>query len=605
MKKKLTVILILVFAGLQFAWHTERKTTIAAEPLRKWILLELKLLKQNINGISKSSSLVLKKTNYAAARKHYKHLEFFIEYYSPLAARLYINGPLVPKHEIDLGKKMIPPQGFQRIEEILYNEDGKGLTTETALLKEQINALEKYYTDVEITDGDLLEMCQLELFRMASLNLNGYDATISQTNVTETLRALEGIEKTISLFRPYTNQKQNLKNIFFQLQKEIANGKILLVKNKNYNSFNRLEFITQFINPVNRSIVNFHNHSGLSWNQNKKALQLQNGFLFGKESFNPQFFSMYYNDTLYLNEQAEIGKLLFNDPILSGNNQYSCASCHNPSKAFTDGLAKSLAIDGSNHVNRNAPTLLNVIYQKAFFYDGRAYQLEQQAFDVIHNPIEMKSSLADVVNRLQQNEKYKTLFAKAFANTADEKITEYSVQKSLTEYEKTLVSFNSRFDQYLHGNNNALNKREINGYNIFAGKALCGSCHFTPLFNGTVPPYFTDSEFEVIGTPETAANKKIDSDEGRFTVTELGEQRYSFKTPTVRNIELTAPYMHNGVYSNLEEVIEFYHRGGGNGFGFNIPNQTLPFDSLQLSAKEKEDIILFLKTLTDTSGYRK
>ncbi len=186
-----------------------------------------------------------------------------------------------------------------------------------------------------------------------------------------------------------------------------------LIKNKNYNSFNRLEFITQVINPLNNLLVSLHNIIGLPWNQNKKALQLNNGFLFGKESFNLQFFSIYYDDSLYIKEQAEIGKLLFNDPVLSGNNQYSCASCHNPSKAFTDGLAKSISIDGSNTVNRNAPTLLNAIYQKAFFYDGRAYQLEQQAFDVIHNPTEMKSSLPEVVNRLQQNEKYKLLVFKS------------------------------------------------------------------------------------------------------------------------------------------------------------------------------------------------
>lgn len=569
------------------------------------MLQELKLLKQNINGISKSPSLVLKKRSYTAARKNYKHLEFFIEFYSPLPARLYINGPLVPKHEIDLGKKMIPPQGFQRIEEILYSENGKGVKAEVLLLLEQINALENYYKDAEITDGNLLEMCQFQLFRMAALNLNGYDATITQTNVTETLWALEGTEKTILFFKPYTNQKKELQNVFPELQKQIAKGKALLIKNNDYNSFNRMEFITQFINPLNKTIVTFHNLTGLSWNQNKKALRLQNGFLFGEESFNPQFFSIYYYDTLHLNEQAEIGKKLFYDPILSDNNRLSCASCHNPSKAFTDGLAKSFSIDSNEHVNRNAPTLLNVIYQKAFFYDGRAYQLEQQAFDVIHNPIEMKSSLSDVVNRLRESENYKKLFAKAFANTSEEQITEYAVQKCLAEYQKTLVSFNSRFDKYLHGDIIAMNKREINGYNIFAGKALCGSCHFTPLFNGTVPPYFTDSEFEVIGTAANADNKRLDEDEGRFAISGLEEQRFAFKTPTVRNIELTAPYMHNGVYSTLEEVVEFYHRGGGNGFGFNIPNQTLPFDSLQLSVKEKEDIVLFLKTLTDTSSYSK
>ena len=139
----------------------------------------------------------------------------------------------------------------------------------------------------------------------------------------------------------------------------------------------------------------------------------------------------------------------------------------------------------------------------------------------------------------------------------------------------------------MHGNKNKLNAREIKGYNLFAGKALCGSCHFFPLFNGTVPPYFNDSEFEIIGTPEDSSNKMLDRDKGRYSVTNFDEQMHAFKTPTVRNIEFTGPYMHNGIYTTLEEVVEFYHKGGGAGFNYMVPNQTLPFDSLQLSKKKR------------------
>ncbi|MFT3682955.1 MAG: cytochrome c peroxidase [Ferruginibacter sp.] len=608
MKNKSTIIIILILACFHFAWNIKPPgVNNVSVPFRKWLLQEMQLLQTDLTSLEKATTIISQKTAYQAARKHYKHIELFIEYYSSKQVRLYINGPLVPKYEIDLGKQMIAPQGFQRIEEIIYTgkDDNKGLQPEILKLKEQLQLLETYYKTVEITDGTLLEMCQLQLFRIAALGLNGYDATISHSNITESYWSLEGIEKTISFFRSYRKEKQEAGKIFDQVKKQIPEGKKLLLSNKDFNSFNRLNFIKTFINPINKLIVDFHYTTGLAWNKNKKALRLQNGFLFGQESFNPQFFSIYYDDTIHVKEQAAIGKMLFSDRLLSGNNEYSCATCHDPAKAFTDGLSKSIAIDGSNTLNRNAPTLLNVIYQKAFFYDGRAYQLEQQAFDVIHNPAEMKSSLADIVIRLQQNEKYKTLFAKAFVNTIDEHITPYAVQKVLAEYEKTLVSFNSRFDKYLIGDAAVFNKREINGYNLFAGKALCGSCHFMPLFNSTVPPYFNEPEYEVIGTAADKNNKNIDDDEGRYAVTDLEAHKYAFKTPTVRNIELTAPYMHNGIYKTLEEVLEFYHRGGGNGFGFNIPNQTLPFDSLQLSKKEKDDIILFLKTLTDTNSYNK
>ena len=118
-----------------------------------------------------------------------------------------------------------------------------------------------------------------------------------------------------------------------------------------------------------------------------------------------------------------------------------------------------------------------------------------------------------------------------------------------------------------------------------------------PLFNGTVPPFFNESEFEIIGTPALPDNKNLDKDLGRYAITNADVHRYAFKTPTLRNISKTAPYMHNGVFKTLNEVIEFYHKGGGKGLGYAVPNQTLPFDSLQLNAREKLNIIAFLKTL--------
>lgn len=370
-------------------------------------MTEMQAIQNDLEKIQTAKTLTQKKLNYHQARKHYKQVEFFVEYYSALEAKLYINGPLVPKHDPDIGNTIIPPQGFQRIEEILFSgvilKEKAQLDKEILLLIKQLHELEKYYRNVEITDDALLDMCQLQLFRMASLNLNGYDATISQSNVQETAWALEGVAQVIHFLKPYSLQNKNIQGCYLELQKEMMHGKTLLTTNKDFGSFQRLGFITRFVNPANGLLVNFHNLSGLPWNKNKKALNLQNGFLFGRESFNLQFFSIYYDDTLHLQEQAAIGKQLFSDPILSGNNQYSCATCHNPDKAFTDGLAQSISIDSATHLKRNAPTLLNVIYQKAFFHDGRAYQLEQQVSDVIHNPAEMKSSLPEVVDRLQKN----------------------------------------------------------------------------------------------------------------------------------------------------------------------------------------------------------
>ena len=188
-------------------------------------------------------------------------------------------------------------------------------------------------------------------------------------------------------------------------------------------------------------------------------------------------------------------------------------------------------------------------------------------------------------------------FQKAFKDGA-EAVDEYKVQAALAAYIRSLAPFTSRFDQHMRGCN-VLTSDEIKGFNLFMGKAKCGSCHFMPLFNGTVPPQFSKTESEVIGVPADAGFKKPDADEGRYSIHQVAEFRGAFKTPTLRNIGRTAPYMHNGVYKTLEEVMDFYNEGGAAGRQHPLPNQTLAPDKLQLSKKEIEQIILFLHTLTD------
>ncbi len=178
------------------------------------------------------------------------------------------------------------------------------------------------------------------------------------------------------------------------------------------------------------------------------------------------------------------------------------------------------------------------------------------------------------------------------------------VRRAVAAYVRSLTSLNSRFDRYVRGEDVPYSSEERLGFNLFMGKGLCGTCHFAPLFNGTVPPAYTQTESEVIGVPSRAVtrNASIDPDLGRFAITRRPTQRHAFKTPTLRNVELTAPYMHNGVYRTLEEVLDFYNRGGGAGIGSEVPNQTLPFDKLDLTTAEQRAIIAFLRTLTDTTG---
>jgi len=602
MRKRTGIVIGLLLLALLQVCFTRSAPDNVPQQVRNYLVQEISAMQQELRkGLGKMPSKKLKNI-YRKARLHYKHLEFFVEYCSPREAKLCINGPLVPKHDEELGNRMQEPQGFQKLEELLYTgdepADTAGVYTELRLLLEQFDRLKTYYATIDVNESVLLEMCQLEVFRIVSMNLNGYDATISQDNVSESVWCIEGMEALVGIFEKQAEGEHHA--LFTDLHLRLRQAKQFLRSHTDYATFNRLEFITAYADPLNASFVRLHNGLGLAWSTHKQALDLRQASLFGRKALNLRYFSMYYSDTLNLPQQAELGRRLFFDPILSGAGNRSCASCHVPSMAYADGLAKPMDIGQHHLLPRNTPSLINVVFQKAFFYDGRAYQLEQQASDVVSNAEEMHGDMDAAVQRLRQHRDYTRWFREAFAHTPDSGITVYAVQKALTEYEKTLVALNSRFDRYVAGDAGQLNAREINGYNLFAGKALCGSCHFFPLFNGTVPPFYNDSEFEVLGTPASKDNKMPDADPGRYKVTGLAEQRYAFKTPTVRNVALTAPYMHNGIYSSLEEVVEFYHKGGGNGLGFKLGNQTLPFDSLSLSKTEKEDLVFFLKALSDT-----
>ena len=199
------------------------------------------------------------------------------------------------------------------------------------------------------------------------------------------------------------------------------------------------------------------------------------------------------------------------------------------------------------------------------------------------------------VQRLSQDTAYRRLFAAAFPKAAG--IDTLEVMNAIGSYVRSLVFLNSRFDDYMRGDKQAMSAAEIDGFNLFMGKAKCGSCHYMPLFNGTFPPAYRKIETEVIGVPQSATGKEIDGDPGRYAIVKVESFRHAFKTPTVRNAARTAPYMHNGVFTTLEQVLDFYDRGGGVGLGMHIDNQTLPFDKLNLTPRERDNIIAFIHTL--------
>ena len=280
-------------------------------------------------------------------------------------------------------------------------------------------------------------------------------------------------------------------------------------------------------------------------------------------------------------EGVSLGEKLFNDPILSSDNTQSCISCHIQASSFSDPNQFSIGIDNIQGT-RNASALINLGWNNSFNWDGSAATLEDQALEPVTNPIELHENWQNVENKLNNIPEYVQLFKQAFNI---DYIDSTHVVMAIAQFERTLISINSKFDKFLRGEEQ-LSPSELNGYSIFnSEKGDCFHCHGTQMF--------MDNSFH---------NNGIDTepflDLGLAKVTGNPSDNGKFKTPTLRNIEFSAPYMHDGRFSNLEEVIEHYNSGGNQSSTVDPLMKKINI-GLQLTNQEKEDLIAFLKTLSD------
>lgn len=250
-------------------------------------------------------------------------------------------------------------------------------------------------------------------------------------------------------------------------------------------------------------------------------------------------------------QQIDLGRLLFFDPVLSGNKDLSCANCHNPAKGFSDGMARSVGASGQLHP-RSAPTLWNSAFLKSLLWDARADNLEQQALGPLFSELEMANTPEQLMANLNQVDAYPELFTQAFPNSEDAMVIA-NITTALTAFQSSLISLNSPYDRYAHGDSKALNPEQLEGLNVFRSfVARCSQCH--------TPPLFTNQQVAVIGTPEPEGMPRDIGAQATFGAERL---RGGFKVPTLRNIALTAPYMHSGRFATLREATEFYTKGRG------------------------------------------
>jgi len=251
-------------------------------------------------------------------------------------------------------------------------------------------------------------------------------------------------------------------------------------------------------------------------------------------------------DNPYSAEKVSLGRLLYFDKRLSKDDTLSCASCHSPEHGYTDGAPNSEGIHGQ-HGNRSAPTVLNRASSLAQFWDGRAATLEEQAKGPIANPIEMGNTHVDVIAKINAIPGYPPLFQKSFGSP---EVTIDNMAKAIATFERTLLSGNSPYDQYKAGRKAALTPAQVRGLDVFVNKAKCDQCH-----EGI---NFTSNSYHNLGVGTDQPNP----DPGRFEVTKEPTDWGAFKTPTLRDVARTAPYMHDGSLKTLDEVVEFYDKGG-------------------------------------------
>ncbi|MBC7873727.1 MAG: hypothetical protein H7Y01_07025, partial [Ferruginibacter sp.] len=568
---KLTLLIVLAVVFLQWyvsSCHTQKMNT-GETAVRNYYYQQTDSLLQKLDLLATSASAhqptATLQLQFANSRYNYKKIEPVIEYYfQGLTKR--VNGPALPDIKTEDGQ-VWPPHGFQVIEQLLYSGYNDSLQAnlsgEIRLLQTDLRYMRENMAYYTISANHIREIIRHQFIRIAAWGITGFDAPLSKLSLREAEFSLSGISTIFSQFQGKNEEDEK--------EKLMAAAITYLQTNSDFETFNRLVFLTGYLMPLSD---HYDVIRGFDFKFDSLMIQPFQGtlsqLLKGK-GFNGDYYSSYAMAKSNP-EKIALGKKLFFDNRLSKSGTVSCGSCHQPGLFFTDGKEKAGDFVHGGSLPRNTPSLYYAALQSHQFYDLRSVTLEDQANEVMKNSSEFNFTSSGIAKKLLADKEYFSLFEEAFG------ITEggpggYEVRNALAAFVRSLSPFSSPFDEYMKGNRSALSGEQVQGFNLFTGKAKCATCHFIPLFNGNIPPWFTKSESEIIGVPSKAIWQKaiIDTDSGRYKINRMDELMFAFKTPTVRNAEKTAPYMHNGVYKTLDDVVEFYHKGGGVGIDIPLP----------------------------------
>lgn len=540
----------------------------------------------NLDSIA-GKSLAKQKEHYALARKNFKFLEPILAF-SDKGNYKSLNAPNITiiKEEDVNDIKVSQPIGFQVIEETLYDEniDSIVLHRSVNVTRDRLKLIKKNFL-LKLKDYHVIWLLRDQIVRIATTGITGFDSPVLGQSLQESSYSYQTLIDILEFYRENFKSEE----LYHKFANSLKSAQTAL--KHDFDSFDRYNFIRTQTQEQLKLLVTVQKDWEVTF-PFEMALSNNMTSLFSAEALNKNYFTDYLSDTTKIEDKIALGKALFNDKMLSKSHTMACATCHKKELAFTDG---SKTFD--KHQTRNTPTLTYSTYQKSFFMDARAGSLEGQILGVVENHDEFNISMDSIINRLMNNKNYKEKLTQLY----DNKRMDYNIRHAIASYIRTLNTFNAKFDKNIRKEEETLTEEEILGFNLFMGKAACATCHFPPVFNGTVPPNYKDTELEFIGVPASkdTINPKLSPDLGRYYFFKTEERKHFFKTPTIRNIAKTAPYMHNGVYNTLDEVMNFYNIGGGAGLGLENDYQTLPFDNLQLTQKEIDAIIAFMNTLTD------
>lgn len=536
-----------------------------------------------------------------------KAADFWLRYLEPIAYK-QLNGPLPVEWETEVFEKFEKP----------YKREGAGLTlAEITLIEEgcqkgklrelivrSIQASHVYQSDSilqMLQTPDHFFLCnRLFLLNLAAIYTTGFECPVPENIVPELRSMLTHVSSLYQVYNETFTDQPITKTYLahFQLMRQFVDAQPAYQE-----QFDHFTFIKDFVNPLfglnQQMILSYHvvSKSNMDFSLSKKSTSIFDKALYYGQNTKGIFHRV--KDQQILSKIDHLGKLLFYDPILSGNNQRSCASCHQSFEHFTDtNQTTSLHYDGIHRLTRNTPSLLNAEFQQLLMLDGKHISLHNQTMGVLTNSNEMGGEEAQLLAKILSCKDYKQGFEKLLPHTPQEnEVTMEHITSALTLYYSKFSQHYAPFDDAM-ANKTTLPLEARKGFNVFMGKAQCATCHFVPQFNGVKPPYI-GSEFEVIGVPSLKEPNQLSNDSGRYQIHPANEMAHAFRTGTLRNIALTKPYMHNGAFKSLSEVIDFYNEGGGIGRGLKIENQTLSPDSLHLTEEEKNQLLVFLQSLNE------